>query len=178
MRRAPRLLCLSLASAIAVASAGCRGDVGTAAELEAAVQNSLRLMNAADWATAYQEVLTDEQRATCRLEEYASGEEEGLAAIRDAFGDGEFSIIELETEAVGNVGLVTGTIVYTTALDQQVTGDVTRSALRAQRNLGTATAENPDYWIFEDGGWRWVQRRPESPCYNLADLETIQAATN
>lgn len=179
MRRMPRILYLSLAVTATALTAGCRRDAGTAADLEAAVQKSLHLMNTGDWTTAYRDVLTDQQRATCTLEEYAAGEEEGLAQIRDAFGDGEFSISELETRTAGNVGMVTGTILYTTDVaDAQVTGDAEGATLRARRNLGTATAENPDYWIFEDGGWRWVQRRPESPCYNLADLETIRQATN
>ncbi len=40
----------------------------------------------------------------------------------------------------------------------------------------TFTAENPDYWLFEDGAWRWVQRRPDSPCFNETDLTSIEAA--
>ena len=161
---------------------GCSRDAGTtgsAAALEAAVQQSMRLMSEADWQTAYDEVLTRNQRAACSLAEYAERENAGLSMIRDSLGEGEISIMELRAEVVGNVGLVTGTAVYTTQLSGQVDveGQVTGADLRARRNLGTATAENPDYWIFEDGGWRWVQRRPDSPCYNEADMELIRTAS-
>ncbi len=168
---------VGLAAVMSVMVGGCSRDAGSAAgsaaALEAAVQKSMRLMSEADWETAYHEVLTRNQRAACSLAEYAERENTGLAMIRDSLGEGEISIMELNAEVVGNVGLVTGTAVYTTELSGQVgvEGQGTDADLRARRNLGTATAENPDYWIFEDGGWRWVQRRPDSPCYNEADME-------
>jgi len=93
-------------------------------------------------------------------------------------GAGELGVIELTTEVVGNVGLVTGTIIYTAQLSEQLEaeGPVSGAGLVARRNLGTATAEKPDFWVFEDGAWRWVQRRPDSPCFNEADLKPIEAA--
>lgn len=173
---------VGLAVVISVMVGGCSrdsGSTGSAGALEAAVRKSMSLMSEADWETAYHEVLTRNQRAACSLAEYAETENTGLAMIRDSLGEGEISIIELNAEVVGNVGLVTGTAVYTTQLSGQVAveGQVTGADLRARRNLGSATAENPDYWIFEDGGWRWVQRRPDSPCYNEADMELIRAVS-
>ncbi len=125
-------------------------------------------MNEADWETAYREVLTNGQRAACSVEEYAESEGEGLEALRETVGAGELGVIELNTDVVGNVGLVTGTIIYTARLGEQLEtkGQVSGAGLVARRNLGTATAENPDYWVFEDGAWRWVQRRPDSPYRN------------
>lgn len=137
-------------------------------------------MNEEDWEAAYHTVLTKNQREACSLAEYAQSETAGLATLRDSVGTGEISIIELTARVEGNVGLVTGTAIYTTELSPQSSvkgAEVTRSDLKAIRNLGTATAENPDYWILEDGGWRWVQRRPDSPCFNEADLKLIQSAS-
>lgn len=173
---------VGLAAVMSVMVGGCgrdSGSTGSAGALEAAVQKSMRLMSGADWETAYDEVLTRNQRAACSLAEYAERENAGLSMIRDSLGEGEIAIIELNAEVVGNVGLVTGTAVYTTELSGQVAveGQVTGADLRARRNLGTATAENPDYWILEDGRWRWVQRRADSPCYNEADMELIRAVS-
>ena len=173
---------VGLAAVMSVMMSGCSrdaGSTGSAGALEAAVRKSMSLMSGADWETAYHEVLTRNQRAACSLAEYAETENTGLAMIRDSLGEGEISIIELSAEVVGNVGLVTGTAVYTTQLSGQVgvEGQVTGADLRARRNLGSATAENPDYWIFEDGRWRWVQRRADSPCYNEADMELIRAVS-
>ncbi len=173
---------VGLAAVMSVMVGGCSRDAGvtgSAEALEAAVQKSMSLMSGADWETAYDEVLTRNQRAACSLAEYAETENTGLAMIRDSLGEGEISIIELNAEVVGNVGLVTGTAVYTTQLSGQVgvEGQVTGADLRARLILGSATAENPDYWIFEDGRWRWVQRRPDSPCYNEADMELIRAVS-
>ncbi len=135
-------------------------------------------MNEADWETAYREVLTNAQRAACSVAQYAESEGAGLESLRETVGAGELSVIELNTEVVGNVGLVMGTIIYTAQLNEQLEteGQVSGAGLVARRNLGTATADNPDYWVFEDGGWRWVQRRPDSPCFNDADLTSIEAA--
>lgn len=135
-------------------------------------------MNEADWETAYLEVLTNRQRASCSMEEYAESEGAGLEKLRETAGAGELGVIELNTEVVGNVGIVTGTIIYTAQLSEQLEteGQVSGAGLVSRRNLGTATAENPDFWIFEDGAWRWVQRRPDSPCFNDADLASIEAA--
>ncbi len=179
-RSQTRLLhAVGLAAVMAVVVVGCSRDAGSAAALEAAVQKSMSLMSGADWEVAYQEVLTRNQRAACSLAEYAERENAGLTMIRDSLGEGEISIMELDAEVVGNVGLVTGPAVYTTELSGQVgvEGQVTDAGLRARRNLGSATAENPDFWIFEDGRWRWVQRRPDSPCYNEADMELIRAVS-
>jgi hypothetical protein len=138
----------------------------------------MALMNEADWETAYREVLTNAQRAACSLEEYAESEGAGLESLRETVGAGELSVIELSTEVVGQVGLVMGTIIYTAQLSEQLEteGQVSGAGLVARRNLGTATADNPDYWVFEDGAWRWVQRRSDSPCFNDADLTSIEAA--
>ena len=134
-------------------------------------------MNEADWDTAYEEVLTNAQRAACSAEEYAESEGAGLESLRETVGAGDLGVIELDTEVVGEVGLVMGTIIFTAKLSDQLKteGQVSGAGLVARRNLGTATAENPDYWIFEDGAWRWVQRRPDSPCFNEADLKSIEA---
>jgi hypothetical protein len=105
-------LCLQLSA--------CGGEGGSAAALEAAVQRSMSLMNEADWETAYREVLTNGQRAACSVEEYAESEGEGLEALRETVGAGELGVIELNTDVVGNVGLVTGTIIYTARLGEQL----------------------------------------------------------
>ncbi len=178
MRAVPStILRAGLAVALSLHLAGCGREGGGAADLEAAVQRSIALMNEADWDTAYEEVLTNAQRAACSLEEYAESEGAGLEALRETVGAGELGVIELNTEVVGEVGLVMGTIIYTSQLSEQLEteGQVSGAGLVARRNLGTATAENPDYWIFEDGAWRWVQRRPDSPCFNEADLKSIEA---
>jgi hypothetical protein len=171
------ILRAGLAVALSLHLAGCRRDGGSAADLEAAVQRSITLMNEADWGTAYEEVLTNAQRAACSAEEYAESEGVGLESLRETAGAGELGVIELDTEMVGEVGLVMGTIIYTAQLSDQLKteGQVSGAGLVARRNLGTATAENPDYWIFEAGAWRWVQRRPDSPCFNEADLKSIEA---
>jgi hypothetical protein len=159
---------------------GCHGDERNADALEAAVRQSVRLMNEGNWQAAYSAVLTKSQRAACSMAEYAEREGAALAMIRDSLGAGEISIRELNAKVLGNVGMVTGTALYITELDAEAVGTegpVTGTALYATRNLGTATAENPDYWIFEDGEWRWVQRRTDLPCYNEADLETIRAVS-
>lgn len=137
----------------------------------------MALMNEADWSAAYREVLTNAQRAACSVEEYSESEGAGLESLRESVGPGELDVIELSTEVIGDVGLVMGTIIYTAQLSEQLEteGQVSGAGLVARRNLGTATAENPDFWIFEDGAWRWVQRRPDSPCFNEADLEAIDA---
>lgn len=177
MRAAPSFLRAGLGPVLllSLALSACGRDGGSASDLEAAVQRSMDLMNEADWETAYQEVLTNGQRASCSMEEYSESEGAGLEKLRETAGAGELGIIELNAEVVGNVGLVTGTIVYTTQVNEQLKtqGPVSGSGLVARRNLGTATAENPDFWIFEDGAWRWVQRRPDSPCFNEADLAAI-----
>jgi hypothetical protein len=67
----------------------------------------MALMNEADWETAYREVLTNAQRAACSLGEYAESEGAGLESLRETVGAGELSVIELNTEVVGNVGLAT-----------------------------------------------------------------------
>ena len=172
------ILRAGLAVALALQLSACGGERGSAAALEAAVQRSMALMNEADWETAYREVLTSSQRAACSVEEYAESEGAGLESLRETVGAGELGVIELNSEVVGNVGLVTGTIIYTAQLSEQLEteGQVSGAGLVAKRNLGTATAENPDYWLFEDGAWRWVQRRPDSPCFNETDLTSIEAA--
>lgn len=166
-----------LAVLLCLLPGGCGGEEGSAAALEAAVQRSMALMNDGDWETAYHEVLTSAQRATCSVEEYARSEGAGLEALRQTAGAGELGVIELNTEVEGRVGLVTGTIIYTSQLTEQLQTDsaLSGSRLVQRRNLGSATARNPDYWIFEDGAWRWVQRRPDSPCFNEADLKAIEA---
>jgi hypothetical protein len=155
----------------------CGREGGSASDLEAAVQRSMTLMNEADWGTAYREVLTNAQRATCTVGEYAESEGAGLESLRETVGPGELGVIELNAEVEGKVGLVTGTIIYTAQLSEQMEtkGPMSGAGLVSRRNLGTATAENPDYWIFEDGAWRWVQRRPDSPCFNEADMRSIEA---
>ncbi|MEJ2371493.1 MAG: hypothetical protein P8Y07_11685 [Gemmatimonadales bacterium] len=170
------MLRVVLAMVLAIQLAACGREGGSAAGLEAAVHRSISLMNEADWEAAYREVLTNAQRSACSLEEYAASEGAGLEALRETVGAGELNVIELNTEVVGSVGLVEGTIIYTSKLSDQVhtEGPVSGAGLVARRNLGTATAENPDYWIFEDGAWRWVQRRPDSPCFNEADLRSIE----
>jgi hypothetical protein len=177
VRAAPSFLRAGLGPVLllSLALSACSRDGGSASDLEAAVQRSIDLMNEADWETAYQEVLTNGQRASCSMEEYAESERAGLEELKETTGPGELGIIELNTEVVGNVGLVTGTIVHTARLTDQLRteGPVSGSGLVARRNLGTATAENPDFWIFENGAWRWVQRRPDSPCFNEADLAAI-----
>jgi hypothetical protein len=163
--------------ALSLHLAGCGREGGSAADLEAAVQRSITFMNEADWDTAYEEVLTNAQRAACSGEEYAESEGVGLESLRETVGAGDLGVIELDTEVVGEVGLVMGTIIFTAQLSDQMKteGQVSGAGFVARRNLGTATAENPDYWIFEDGAWRWVQRRPDSPCFNEADLKSIEA---
>ena len=172
------MLRAGLAAMLSLQLLGCGGERGSAAALETAVHRSITLMNEADWETAYRDVLTNGQRAACSVEEYAESEGAGLEALRETVGAGELGVIELTTEVVGNVGLVTGTIIYTAQLSEQLEteGPVSGAGLVARRNLGTATAENPDYWVFEEGSWRWVQRRPDSPCFNEADLKPIEAA--
>lgn len=171
------ILRAGLAVALSLHLASCVGEGGSAADLEAAVQRSITLMNEADWDTAYEEVLTNAQRAACSAEEYAESEGAGLESLRETVGAGDLGVIELDTEVVGEVGLAMGTIIFTAQLSDQLKteGQVSGAGLVARRNLGTATAENPDYWIFEDGAWRWVQRRPDSPCFNEADLKSIEA---
>lgn len=164
---------------VLLALIGCTTEGRDSRELASAVQRSLRLMNEEDWDAAYRTVLTRNQRETCSLEEYAEAEAAGLAGLRESLGAGEISIIEMTTKVVGTVGLVTGTAIYTTELSAQARAEgaeVTGSQLRAVRNLGTATSENPDYWILEDDDWRWIQRRPDSPCFNEADLKLIESA--
>jgi len=162
--------------ALLAALAGCGPEGRDAESLERAVRRSLQLMNAEDWQAAYGEVLTASQRATCTAAEYARREGAGLAAIRDSLGPGELSVIELDVGVDGSVGMVRGTAIYTARLAGQVASEVGDASLRARWNLGTATVENPDYWIFEDGGWRWVQRNPDSPCYNAEDLKVIPSS--
>jgi hypothetical protein len=171
------MLRAGFAVALSLQLSACGGEGGSAAALETAVHRSISLMNEADWETAYREVLTNGQRAVCSVEEYAESEGAGLEVLRETVGAGELGVIELTTEVVGNVGLVTGTIIYTAQLSEQLEteGPVSGAGLVARRNLGTATADNPDYWVFEDGAWRWVQRRPDSPCFNEADLTSIEA---
>jgi len=171
------ILRVGFAVALSLHLAGCGREGGSAADLEAAVQRSISLMNVADWDTAYEEVLTNAQRAACSAKEYAESEGAGLESLRETVGAGELGVIELTTEVVGEVGLVMGTIIYTSQHNEQLEteGEVSGAGLVARRNLGTATAENPDYWVFENGAWRWVQRRPDSPCFNEADLKAIEA---
>lgn len=177
-RAAPSILSLGLAVLLSLPLSACSREGGTAADLDAAVQRSMALMNDADWETAYREVLTNAQRAACSVEEYAESEGAGLEELRETVGAGELGVIELNTEVVGNIGLVTGTIIYTARLSEQLEteGGMSGAGLVARRNLGTATAENPDFWIFEDGAWRWVQRRPDSPCFNDEDLASIEGS--